>query len=540
MFEEPPEPPATVDVDVVAFGAWLAEVNEELPSGAEDWTDAFYAELASARPSDTRPSDTRPSDARPSDARPSDARASSARPSDARASDARASDAQVAAVEDWSGAAGGLASPAEAAATLASVLRHGPGVAAVAAISRLDHAGLTPAQQIDLLVAVEEQRRWLDEMQQRVLAAIARSDQSAAAWSSELVSCALRLPGLTAQRRLKAAQTLVEELPATLAALGRGELSLEHAQVIVEAAWRLPTDRAGALEEALLEQAADQTVATLRRRARRAVIALDPATAEERHRRAAADRSVRFIPAEDGMAELRALLPAEHATAVYTRLTGATGLLPASDPRSRDQQRADLLIDAVLTGLPADALPRRHGRQPTISVVIAASTLIGSDHQPGWLAGYGPITADTARRLAADPTGTWRRMITDPTTGNLLDYGTTTYRPPQNLADYLLARDPVCIFPGCNQPSYLCQVEHCRPFDQGGPTSPANTAPVCSRHHNAKTHGPFSYRHNPDGSYTWTDGHAHQYITHRPLRPAAAAPDQTGTGPPEADERPPF
>ncbi|HEY3259488.1 MAG TPA: DUF222 domain-containing protein, partial [Pseudonocardiaceae bacterium] len=61
-------------------------------------------------------------------------------------------------------------------------------------------------------------------------------------------------------------------------------------------------------------------------------------------------------------------------------------------------------------------------------------------------AGYGPIPADMTRELAAD--ATWRRLLTDPTSGTLLDVGRTTYKPPTALADFVRARDVTCRFPG--------------------------------------------------------------------------------------------
>jgi len=35
-------------------------------------------------------------------------------------------------------------------------------------------------------------------------------------------------------------------------------------------------------------------------------------------------------------------------------------------------------------------------------VIVSLETLAGVEDEPGWLDGYGPITADTARALAAD------------------------------------------------------------------------------------------------------------------------------------------
>ncbi len=106
--------------------------------------------------------------------------------------------------------------------------------------------------------------------------------------------------------------------------------------------------------------------------------------------------------------------------------------------------------------------------RPAIQVTIALSTLLGLDDQPGELAGHGPIPAPLARHIAADPTSTWRRLITDPT-GNLLDYRTTTYRPPANLTRFVTARDQTCTFPGCRRSAQRCDLDHQIPASAGGP-----------------------------------------------------------------------
>ncbi|NHT17847.1 DUF222 domain-containing protein [Cellulomonas sp. IC4_254] len=63
-----------------------------------------------------------------------------------------------------------------------------------------------------------------------------------------------------------------------------------------------------------------------------------------------------------------------------------------------------------------------------VRLTISASTLLGLDDQPADLDGYGPIDAVRARALAAG--GVWRRVVTDPVTGQVLDVGRTRYRPP--------------------------------------------------------------------------------------------------------------
>ena len=90
-----------------------------------------------------------------------------------------------------------------------------------------------------------------------------------------------------------------------------------------------------------------------------------------------------------------------------------------------------------------------------LRVTIPYTALLGCDDQPGEIAGYGPIPAAVARDLAA--AGTWRRILTDPTSNRPLDYGTTRYRPPEHLlAGLVITRDHTCQFPGCRIPAHRC------------------------------------------------------------------------------------
>src|SRR6185312_5513534 len=415
---------------------------------------------------------------------------------------------------------------------LACAVGEHPAFRSGAELDRIDPAGLSPGERVDLLAVLEEQRRWFDAAQLRLLASMQAFDDTELGLGQETVSLALQLPLRTAQTRLAQAATLVRELPATLAAVADGSISAAHANVLAEAVWRLPADDPAlpaALEAAVLPPvlaAGCVTVPQLRRRVRRAVLALDPSTAEQRHQRAAAERRVEYRPGEDGMATLTAFLPAHEAQLLYTRLTAAAKLLPAEDCRTLDQQRADLFVDAVLSGLPLDGLPKLQGRRPAIQVTVSADTLLGLDDQPAHLTGYGPITADTARRLAADESGTWRRLLTDPDTGALLDLSQHRYRPPQRMKDYLSARDDTCALPTCQQPGHRCEPDHTIPFNQGGRTTRNNLALTCRRHNQAKAGTGWSYQHNPDGSYTWTTNTGHSYTapTTRPWQSSETPP----------------
>ena len=57
---------------------------------------------------------------------------------------------------------------------------------------------------------------------------------------------------------------------------------------------------------------------------------------------------------------------------------------------------------------------------------------------------------DVVRGLLADPdvAVTMRRLVTDPLTGHLLDYGRKTYAIPDRLRDFITARDQHLPVPG--------------------------------------------------------------------------------------------
>ncbi len=56
---------------------------------------------------------------------------------------------------------------------------------------------------------------------------------------AEQIAASLRLPSGSAQRLIAEAEALTHELPGTMSALRRGEISLRHAQVMVDECWQL-------------------------------------------------------------------------------------------------------------------------------------------------------------------------------------------------------------------------------------------------------------------------------------------------------------
>jgi hypothetical protein len=216
----------------------------------------------------------------------------------------------------------------------------------------------------------------------------------------------------------------------------------------------------------------------------------------------------------------------DDAAAFYTAVDAAARAAKTTDPaesRTLDQLRADVVAALGWSALaaghlgcchpdcehPNRRLGGRHGRAATVNVTVGYTTLIGADDQPAHLDGYGPITADVARRLAAD--GVWRRLRTDPATGAVLDVGATRYRPPADLADHVVARDRTCRFPTCTHPAAGCDLDHTIPHQAGGPTSHTNTGPLHRGHHVDKTHHRWQLSQPEAGRFIWTSPTGHSY-----------------------------
>jgi Domain of unknown function (DUF222) len=345
---------------------------------------------------------------------------------------------------------------------------------------------------------------------------------------------------------------LTERLPATLAALGAGDITLLQARVLAEATLPLDQQLTTEVETRVLPGAVTQTRAEFRRAVHREVARVDARAAEERHQDAVAERRVVCTAVEDGMAELWARLPADAAAGLMTALDAlaADPALPdpteyglpdqGVDARTADQRRADaltLLATQVLhhgaDGVAGIAsVGSWQGQRPSVQVTVALSTLLGLDDQPGDLDRHGPIPASLVRRLAGDPTGTWRRLVTDED-GQLLDYGRHVYRPPANLRDHVIARDGTCRMPGCHRPARRSQLDHLEPWaaaGRHGDTTADNLHAVCGRHHHLKHKAGWQVTRTDTGETDWTSPTGHRYS-----KPAAQLPiDHT------ADPPPPF
>ncbi len=408
-----------------------------------------------------------------------------------------------------------------------------PGAATMARLSEIDPYSLSAVDRINYLTALDRQDGWLYALRQRAIAAVAGLQPSEGDGplfgvdeaEREDISTALRLAPATAQSRIDIARTLVNNLPNTCSALATGEISSAHATVIArETAIAIrngaPDSVIFEVEQRAISFAELHTPGQLAVRVRTDIAKSIPEEFEEITSRATSLRRVSCYNEADGMSTVVAILPAADAQMVMNSIEAfilRQEQLQCSDKdseaiRTIDQKRADALstiCSNFLSEISQTVTPQR--RPLTVNVTIDLPTLLGLAENPGQLAGYGPIPAAVARELASD--AKWKRFITEPQTGNLLDFGRESYEPPQHLKDFLIARDRTCRFPGCRRSALLSDLDHAESWESGGSTSSDNIGALCRRHHRLKTHDGWRIQSFSDGSCTWTSPLGKEFFT---------------------------
>lgn len=371
------------------------------------------------------------------------------------------------------------------------------------------------------------------------------------------VSAALSISPSAADKLVSAA-FLVRQAPRIRAALETGRCDLERIQVI-RRELNPVRGRPGArqLAEQLVVDHSELTVKKFRDRVRSEVISLqgdDRAHQEER-----AQRRIWFSADEAGMATIGAYLPAEDARLAFDTITSlayqqhadaeaAEG--PCQDQRdgelcsrhggirSLDNRRADAFMEWIhsvhngfidpATGEFDDCTgdPERHRRRAKphdvsrvmLHLHMNASTAADVDDHAANLMGYGPISAEHARRICEN--ATLVRILTDPVTNKVTAMDTPAYKVPKLLRWSVIARDGYCIFPTCDRPAHTGEIDHLEPHPGGrsrnkelaeGLTTFDNLGSECTYHHRVKTHGGWTVHDCGDGWIEWESPTGHRY-----------------------------
>ncbi|SOC50326.1 protein of unknown function [Blastococcus aggregatus] len=301
----------------------------------------------------------------------------------------------------------------------------------------------------------------------------------------------------------------LEQLPATAAAFADGAISAAHARVITKA--MTPRRIAQAAEAGIDLDVTDSILADLARATApnetgrgvaQWVAGVDPDGALDD----AADTRRRFTmaPGLDGREHLRGEMDSVGGEYLHTALAALmNGDRPAGDPRGHAERQADALVALAKGALDGGTLPDVRGERPHVRVTIDWMALCAERGAPGVtggrLAWAGPITPETARRLACD--AGVARIITGPD-GLPLDVGRAQRTASAAIRRAVELRDEHCVFAGCDALPEWCDVHHVVHWAHGGPTSCDNGALLCERHHTCCHEGGFTIRRDP-GTGRW-------------------------------------
>ena len=331
--------------------------------------------------------------------------------------------------------------------------------------------------------------------------------------ASELAA-ATRISEREAEQLVADSASLVHELPETLDSLRSGRLSYRNASILVDEARTLPAESWPAFEAEALPEGESRTPGGFRQRARALRERLHPDSIAERRRAAEESRSVHLETGRDGMAWLTAHLPAEQAIGAYRRLTEMASSLGSPDePRTLSQRRADVFADLLIDGIVSGSDLGRGMRASVLVTVPVLSLLDSGAHvssahapapapAPATLEGYGPISDEVARRLAAHAPS-FVRLLTHPETGTVLSVGRERYAVPRDLKLWLRIRDETCRFPGCGRAAVNSDLDHTIDWQHEGATRHDNLAHLCEAHHRLKHQTAWRVNQAGGGALDW-------------------------------------
>jgi hypothetical protein len=321
-----------------------------------------------------------------------------------------------------------------------------------------------------------ERARCLTEIERRGMHA-ADGQLSAAAW----VARRHGIPRGAAESQVCVARAL-EEMPQVAGALARGEISTAAAEVLARAREAGPQAFARA-EEAFVESARTLSHRDLRAELDRWRTEVDADRAErdedERHAR----RAFTPVVAPDGMVRVGGELDPENGQVLITALRAKVDAWArggSGDERTPAQRRADALGEICREWLDLADRPSLVGERPHVVVALDLAALEGRSGGRASLEDVGPITAESARRLACD--AQVARVITD-ARSMPLEVGRATKVVSPALRRALAIRDGGCAFPGCERPPGWCDAHHARHWADGGETGLSNLVLLCRPHH---------------------------------------------------------
>lgn len=383
----------------------------------------------------------------------------------------------------------------------------------------LDAAGLM-GQISDLAVFISQAQAQLA----RLTGALDATGGASAAGHKSAAAFLRTRCGLTAGHAAEITATgrALRELTATEKALQAGEISFDQAHIISRTAASLDGDKAGPVEQVLLDNAPGLDTSQFRRLAAEASYRADPDAAEERERKRWERRHLSFGLTLDDTGLLHG---ACGDTASFEILrTAAEAFAPpggAADTRSAAQRRMDGLVTACKVALDSGRAPQRHGSAPHVTVLVRDETLAQAPGAPPGQTGHGQ--ALTARQVLAMCCAAQVSAIRW-ADGLPLDVGRAARAEPPGLRRALEARDRRCRWPGCDALAAWATAHHIKGWCHGARTALNELVLLCHVHHAHFIHQRgWTITGDPNGTLRFT--HPAGIVTLDSPLPGAARPE---------------
>ena len=281
--------------------------------------------------------------------------------------------------------------------------------------------------------------------------------------------------------------TQLQRLPVTQAALRNGTLSNAQAVEVARGAIVAPNT-----ETQLLNLAQHATVRDLRDASSRVVAA---ATDEaERHRQAHESRYLKSWTDTDGSFNLRGRMTVANGALVMAALKPIQDEIFRSARKSGAHERPEayaadalmVLCEKATTKQSSESCTKSSRPSAVINIRVDIDALKRGRTEHGEvceIAGVGPIPVATATEYLGE--AFLKLLILDG-----VDIKTVAHMGraiPAPLRTAVEERDRVCQVPTCDMTIGL-EIDHIKPFAEGGAASLENLVRLCKRHHLQKTH----------------------------------------------------
>jgi len=349
------------------------------------------------------------------------------------------------------------------------------------------------------------------------------------------LGAALGMSTDSARALVGSALELAHRLPRTWKLMRAGAVPVWKGRRLAQLTLSLPPDAAEFVDRQVAAVVGKVGWAEIERLVDHARATFDPESAEKRRRDAADGRrfDVRTREAtHDGTVHVEGVLDLADAMDLDTAIRhGAEELATLGSTESLDVRRSMAAGELARRQLAFDL--RAEAGEGAASVVKPRQVVIHVHLSEAAIsrdeAGIARVE-ETRSIVSTEQVRDWcsnpdAQVVIKPVIDLEAHLHTDAYAVPDRLAEQTRLTQAGCAFPWCERPARRCDIDHVVAHGAGGSTCSCNLAPLCRRHHRAKTHTAWTYEKTDAAIYLWRSPHGlHLIKDHGTTRLVTAHP----------------